>query len=172
MVKKSPCTRCCVDFIMNIPYINYRSLTLTMEPNRGSAIIKIDKVPFKVVMSTIRSKSINAKISASKIEFFFKFFFFEGSRYTDVSIGNRVPIRYTATKCALSYLCSRFAQLWARVWVVHRHRRSNKALYSRRLGNRDQERIQGRRAKGAISPCVNKKGDLKVDQNAFFNTVL
>lgn len=47
-------------------FVRNRSLTLTMEPNRGSAIIKIDKVPFKVVMSTIRSKSINAKISASK----------------------------------------------------------------------------------------------------------
>ncbi|XP_025421001.1 rhodopsin, GQ-coupled-like, partial [Sipha flava] len=46
-----------------------RSLTLTMEPNQGSAIIKIDKVPFKVVMSTIKSKSINDKISASKSEF-------------------------------------------------------------------------------------------------------
>ncbi|VVC31550.1 G protein-coupled receptor, rhodopsin-like,GPCR, rhodopsin-like, 7TM [Cinara cedri] len=41
-----------------------RSLTLTMEPNRDSAIIKIDKVPFKVVMSTIRSKSISAKINS------------------------------------------------------------------------------------------------------------
>lgn len=40
-----------------------RSLTLTMEPNRGSAIIKIDKVPFKVVVSTIRSKSVNGKIN-------------------------------------------------------------------------------------------------------------
>lgn len=37
-----------------------------MEPNQGSAIIKIDKVPFKVVMSTIKSKSINAKINSSE----------------------------------------------------------------------------------------------------------
>ncbi|XP_050428171.1 rhodopsin, GQ-coupled-like isoform X2 [Adelges cooleyi] len=41
-----------------------RSLTLTMEPDKGSTIIQIDKVPFKVVSSTVRSISINAKISS------------------------------------------------------------------------------------------------------------
>lgn len=50
-----------------------RSLTLTMEPNQGSAIIKIDKVPFKVVMSTIKSKNINAKINSSE-KFVFYYF--------------------------------------------------------------------------------------------------
>lgn len=50
----------------NYVFSNCRSLTLTMEPNRGSAIIKIDKVPFKVVVSTIRSKSVNGKINTSK----------------------------------------------------------------------------------------------------------
>lgn len=44
-----------------------------MEPNQGSAIIKIDKVPFKVVMSTIKSKNINAKINSSE-KFVFYYF--------------------------------------------------------------------------------------------------
>ncbi|XP_050536762.1 rhodopsin, GQ-coupled-like isoform X2 [Daktulosphaira vitifoliae] len=41
-----------------------RSLTLTMEPNKREAIIKIDKVPFKVVLSSVKSKSINNKINS------------------------------------------------------------------------------------------------------------
>jgi len=51
-----------------------------MEPNRGSAIIKIDKVPFKVVVSTIRSKSVNGKINTSE-SVNFSYFIFLFYRY-------------------------------------------------------------------------------------------
>lgn len=64
----------------NYVFSNCRSLTLTMEPNRGSAIIKIDKVPFKVVVSTIRSKSVNGKINTSE-SVNVSYFFFLSYRY-------------------------------------------------------------------------------------------